>query len=80
LTLAHILANGFPITTTLSQNWPHPSNTLHRIYRLANRSYKKGRGGGSTLAALSFDHMYNDGRVRSASFDNYVGALEGALF
>jgi hypothetical protein len=81
LTVEVIVAAGFDIVRSVGHSWPHPADTLHRIYKLGNRAYKKrGKTICRTVDAMSLPEMLGDGRQRSPSFHRFIASLEASLF
>lgn len=73
LTLARIEAAGFAVSTTASEAWEHPANTLHAIYKLEKLAYKKKLAHARrTIASLSYGEF-------STSVRNAIPELAGFL-
>lgn len=81
LTVQRIVDAGFDIATKTGEQWEDPAQTLHQIYQLAKRSYRKKRGHiGRTIRALSEEELYINVRARAPHFDDLLTSLESALF
>lgn len=85
LTVQNIVANGFDIQTTSADSWPNPADTLHRIYKLAQAAYaSKGKKSRRriirTIKSLSFESLYIDIRQQLQDLNEYISALETALY
>ena len=85
LTHDFIEASGINIRGTSAESWPHPAQTLHDIYRMAQASYLKRDGSKTkrrvmrTLTALSMTEMKKTVTQSTPGFRDFFERLENSL-
>lgn len=81
LTISAIVAAGYDLPNRPGETWQHPAQTLHNIYQLVGKAYKKKTGHiQRTVNALSQEELYVNVRARAPHFNSLITTLESALF
>lgn len=80
LTIAEIIAGGFPIDATNIEAWPNPAATLHQIYKIKKLAYKKKKAQVQrTIAALSYNQISTTVRNGAPALNEFLFDVENAL-